>query len=119
MTVPRLLAPFVLFLALAVAAWVPAAGQDFRVLVFSKTAGFRHDSIPAGIALIQSLGAAHGFSVEVSENADVFTFQSLGLYTEVWIQQISTGSTKYYLLPALAQNSGTLPGLVDRTGFRP
>ncbi len=29
----------------------------FKVLVFSKTAGFRHDSIPAGIAAIQQLGA--------------------------------------------------------------
>lgn len=39
--------------------------------------------------------------------------------TEVWIQQISTGRTKYYSLPALAQDSTTLPGLVDRTGFLP
>lgn len=39
--------------------------------------------------------------------------------TEVWIQQVSTGDTKYYLLPALAQDSSTLPGLVDKTGFLP
>ena len=32
------------------------------VLVFSKTAGFRHDSIPAGIAAIQQLGAQNGFA---------------------------------------------------------
>jgi hypothetical protein len=39
--------------------------------------------------------------------------------TEVWIQQISTGKTNYYSLTALAQESETLPGLVDKTGFLP
>lgn len=39
--------------------------------------------------------------------------------TEVWIRQVSTGETRYYLLPALAQDSETLPGLVDKTGFLP
>ena len=33
-----------------------AAADPFRALVFSKTAGFRHDSIPAGIAAIQAAG---------------------------------------------------------------
>jgi type 1 glutamine amidotransferase len=83
MTVPRPLVPFVLFLAMAVSAWVPAFGDGFRVLVFSKTAGFRHDSIPAGIALIRSLGAAHGFAVDASEDDGVFTLQSLRAYRAV------------------------------------
>jgi hypothetical protein len=39
--------------------------------------------------------------------------------TEVWIQQISTGQTRYYLLPALPTDSDTLPGVVDKTGFLP
>jgi len=39
--------------------------------------------------------------------------------TEVWIQQISTGVTQYYLLPALPTDSDTLPGVVDKTGFLP
>jgi hypothetical protein len=39
--------------------------------------------------------------------------------TEVWIQQISTGMIQYYLLPQLATDSDTLPGIVDKTGFRP
>ena len=38
---------------------LPAADPDarFRVLVFSKTTGFRHDSIDEGIAAIRQLGA--------------------------------------------------------------
>jgi hypothetical protein len=39
--------------------------------------------------------------------------------TEVWIRQVSTGVTRYYLLPALPTDSDTLPGVVDKTGFLP
>lgn len=49
----------------------------FSVLVFSKTAGFRHDSIPAGIAALQQLGRQRGFSVEASEDAALFTDERL------------------------------------------
>src|SRR5262245_38123790 len=38
-----------------------AADQLENVLVFSKTAGFRHDSIPQGIAMIQELGQQNDF----------------------------------------------------------
>jgi type 1 glutamine amidotransferase len=61
----------------------PAAARRFRVLVFTKTTGFRHDSIPDGIALVQALGAAHGFRVDASENAAVFTPQGLKAYRAV------------------------------------
>ena len=40
-----------------------------KVLVFSKTAGYRHASIPYGIAAIQRLGAAKQFRVDASEDA--------------------------------------------------
>ena len=36
-----------------------AAPPRFRVLVFSKTTGFRHDSIPVAIATIRRLGDEH------------------------------------------------------------
>jgi hypothetical protein len=39
--------------------------------------------------------------------------------TEVWIEQISTGIVKYYLLPNLGPESDTLPGIVDKNGFVP
>ena len=45
----------------------------FAVLVFSKTTGFRHDSIPQGIAAIKALGAAHGFAVDSTEDAARFS----------------------------------------------
>jgi type 1 glutamine amidotransferase len=45
----------------------------FAGLVFSKTTGFRHDSIPRGIAAIKALGADHGFAVDSTEDASRFT----------------------------------------------
>lgn len=52
----------------------------FAVLLFSKTAGFRHDSIPAGIAAIKALGHQHRFQVEATEDATVFTDKGLAKY---------------------------------------
>ena len=64
----------------------PAHAAAFDVLVFSKTAGFRHDSIPAGIAAIQQLGAANGFTVDATEDAAAFTDANLAQYAAVvWL----------------------------------
>jgi cytochrome c len=62
----------------AVAAETAAPG--FTVLVFSKTTGFRHDSIPQGIAAIQALGAEHGFAVDSTEDAARFSDALLRQY---------------------------------------
>ncbi|MFV2017556.1 ThuA domain-containing protein [Micromonospora sp. LOL_023] len=66
----------------------PAAAADdpYSVLVFSKTVGFRHDSIPTGIAAIQQLGATNGFTVDTTENSAAFTDDNLANYRAViWL----------------------------------
>lgn len=70
-------------LALWALACAPASSDNFRVLVFTKTNGFRHDSIPRGIDLVRTLGAAHGFAVDATEDASRFTRKGLGAYREV------------------------------------
>jgi type 1 glutamine amidotransferase len=55
----------------------PAAAQakptrPARILVFTRTTGFRHDSIPAAVALLRELAKASGLEVEHSEDAGVF-----------------------------------------------
>src|SRR5271167_4747878 len=55
----------------------------FAALVFSKTTGFRHDSIPQGIAAIEALGADHGFAVDRTEDAARFTDAELARYKVV------------------------------------
>ena len=47
--------------------------EGLRVSVFSRTNGYRHDSIPAALAMISSQGAAHGWSVAETEDPAVFT----------------------------------------------
>jgi type 1 glutamine amidotransferase len=60
-----------------------AADASYDVLVFSKTAGYRHDSIPAGIQAIKDLGAANGFTVTATEDAAAFTTANLAQYEAV------------------------------------
>src|SRR6184192_38486 len=62
---------------------ITAHAQQPRVLVFSKTAGFRHSSIPNGIAAIQKLGQENGFAVDATEDAGVFTEKNLARYSAV------------------------------------
>ncbi|PWR10659.1 glycosyl hydrolase [Micromonospora acroterricola] len=71
-------------LATLVALPAPASAAPLtKVLVFSKTAGFRHSSIPTGIAAIRQLGTANGFSVTASEDAAQFTTANLAQYQAV------------------------------------
>ncbi|AJE83227.1 hypothetical protein SLNWT_2851 [Streptomyces albus] len=53
------------------------------VLVFSATAGFRHDSIPDGIAALRALADEHGFTLEATEDAREFTPEKLARFDAV------------------------------------
>ncbi|MEJ7739815.1 MAG: ThuA domain-containing protein [Chitinophagaceae bacterium] len=54
-----------------------------RILVFSKTSGFYHTSIPKGLQAIQKLGAENGFDVDTTVNAAWFTDDTLKKYATV------------------------------------
>ncbi|MET9251924.1 ThuA domain-containing protein [Nonomuraea sp. NPDC003709] len=62
---------------------IPAQAAAFKVLVFSKTAAFRHDSIPNGIQAIRDLGAANDFAVDATEDANAFSTANLAQYKAV------------------------------------
>ncbi|HLQ59967.1 MAG TPA: ThuA domain-containing protein, partial [Gemmatimonadales bacterium] len=72
-----------LLAAISIPPPVAAAAQQPRVLVFSKTAGFRHSSIPNGIAAIRKLGQENGFAVDATEDAGAFTQKNLARYSAV------------------------------------
>jgi type 1 glutamine amidotransferase len=57
--------------------------KPFRALVFTKTTGFRHDSIPAGVRAIRRLGRDHGFSVDTTADAARFAPETLARYDVV------------------------------------
>ncbi|MFE0464908.1 ThuA domain-containing protein [Kitasatospora sp. NPDC058965] len=56
---------------------MPQARSLSDVLVFTRTTGYRHDSIPAAITALRELGQEQGFTLEASEDPSVFTDASL------------------------------------------
>ncbi len=54
-----------------------------KILVFSKTRGWHHTSIPFGIAAIQKIGQEGGFGVDTTTNAAIFTDDNLKQYRAV------------------------------------
>jgi cytochrome c len=81
----------------AASAGTPGAGQRpvsgepspaalSRVLVFTRTLGYRHDSIGTGVAALQKLGAENGFTVDATEDPARFDDATLGAYdVVVWL----------------------------------
>jgi type 1 glutamine amidotransferase len=59
------------------------SSSAYAVLVFTKTAGFRHDSIPAGVRALRELGAGDGFTVTATGEAATFTGENLDRYAAV------------------------------------
>lgn len=54
-----------------------------HVLVFSKTAAFRHDSIPVGVKMFESMGLREGVTCEATEDAAEFNPERLGNFNAV------------------------------------
>lgn len=54
-----------------------------RVLVFTRTTKYRHDSIPTGISALRELGLDGGFDVEATEEPGAFTRGNLAGYRVV------------------------------------
>src|SRR6478736_3280237 len=57
--------------------------EESRVLVFTKTTGFKHESIPSGIEAIKKLGIKHHFLVDTTENASSFHEENLQRYQAI------------------------------------
>jgi cytochrome c len=54
-----------------------------KVLVFSKTVEFRHESIPAGKKALEALGKAKGFAMNFTEESSSFNDKNLKNYNAV------------------------------------
>jgi len=54
-----------------------------RVLVFTKTAGFHHASIPDGVKAVIQMGQRHDFGVDTTSDAAKFTDDTLHQYAAV------------------------------------
>jgi len=71
------------FLFLLLVCGLTTGFSQTKVLVFSKTAGFRHSSIVPGKSAIVKLGKENNFSVDTTEDAAKFTDAVLKNYNAV------------------------------------
>jgi type 1 glutamine amidotransferase len=60
-----------------------AAADRISLLVFSRTLGYRHDSIPAGVQALTKLAADRGWSLLATEDATKFSDPGLAAYNAV------------------------------------
>ena len=56
------------------------SAQQFRALLFTKTAGFHHTSIHEGVAAVRELGERHFFQVDWHEDPSRFSERGLERY---------------------------------------
>jgi type 1 glutamine amidotransferase len=68
----------------------PEVDGPFRVLLFSRTAGYRHASIPDAVAALTDLGAAGGYIAEATEDPAQFSADNLARF-QVVVFLLTTG----------------------------
>lgn len=73
---------FILFLA---ALFLPSCSDHIppRILIFSKTEGYRHECIPVATAALKKLCLANGIAVDTTEDAEDFNAKNLRRYNAV------------------------------------
>jgi hypothetical protein len=100
----------------------------FRVRIFNQptpTAGVKEtDCIPETLCVSGAVpGRSEVFLRVIGPRPNGYLWPTIVRFTpsrvEVDVQQISTGITKTYVLPAIPPDSDELTGLQDRTGFLP
>ena len=63
-----------------------SAADELKVLVFSKTKGFRHDSIEVGTQALKEIGKEAGWAVDATEDSTLFNDDTLKKYRAVvWL----------------------------------
>ena len=81
---------FLLVALLAVAPVSAAKVDRGSILIFSHTTGYRHESIPVGIAAVRSIAERRGLAVEASENPAIFEPRRLKRFRAVVLLSSTT-----------------------------
>lgn len=72
---------FLIIIALVISSC--QTNRSKSILVFTKTAGYKHASIPDGVKAIQNLGSQMGFKVDTTSDATMFNEDILAGYDAV------------------------------------
>jgi type 1 glutamine amidotransferase len=70
------------------------AADKARVLVYSGSTGFRHESIPAGVEAVKSIATKAGYDVEATEDPEVFTKEKLEAFKVIVFVSTTTDPKK-------------------------
>lgn len=109
---------FLLFALISVS-FQSSSKQDGRkkvekVLLFSKTNGFRHESIAAGTAAIRKIGEEQQFQLDATEDSTVFTYGQLKQYAAIIFLNTTgdvLGSAQEKALQQYIQHGGGFVGI--------
>ena len=90
------------------------ASGDLNVLVFTKTLGYRHSSIDEGVNVICDLGIENSFSLQHTEQSEIFNTQSLNQFELVIFLNTSgdvLNSEQQNAFESFIQNGGGFVGV--------
>ena len=62
--------------------------------MYSGSTGYRHESIPAAVEAMKSIGAKAGYTIDASEDPEVFTAENLTKYKAIVLVSTSTDPKK-------------------------
>ncbi len=71
------------FIGLVVLSHTAASAQQFKVLLFTKTEGFHHESVHEGVEAVRKLGNRNNFAVDWQDNGSIFNDKALANYAAV------------------------------------
>lgn len=89
----RLWIGFVAAAAASLVAPAFAAGKG-KILVYSGSTGFRHDSIPTAVDALKKIGAQAGYTVDATEDPEVFSADKLKDYKVLILVSTTTDPKK-------------------------
>ena len=81
---------FLILLLCAIATASPAATPGGAILIYSGTTGYRHDSIPAGVAALKAIAQRRGLAVVASEDPAVFAVDRLKRFRAIVLLSTTT-----------------------------
>ncbi|AXI99556.1 cytochrome c/hypothetical protein [Cyclonatronum proteinivorum] len=94
-------------------------GATDRLLVYTKTSGWRHDSIEAGVEAVKRLGSDNGFSVKHTEDPAYFSPDNLSRYQAVLFlnttEDVFSRDDQRQAFKAFIQNGGGFAGVHSAT----
>jgi len=68
---------------LMVVSFTASYSQQFKVLLFTKTEGFHHESVHEGVTAVRQLASRNNFAVDWQDNGSIFNEKALANYAAV------------------------------------